>query len=278
MNDPALKVLSGIFRTEPFRDRLSKDGVGSCDWEEGHELGREFPLLFFSRRDVRELVRRNKTRPQFSKDSKRFSKGGTRSAHRNHRTSYGFSSGMASPMHHRSLSPSSPTSPTGARFANARAKPVVVSVAPNLSEDIHGGEDAHWNEDPGTAPVLAYGYCCSKGRRGGNEDRVMAKPRLNGCALTPSPPPRSFEAPARCSRRKPFLPSTGQSFPSPFVFVTLVTGPRRSLSLKLSDTRVYEPQIRAPEAPTRCSRCKAFLARIGQRENYLLTTYWSESA
>jgi len=29
-----------------------------------------------------------------------------------------------------------------------------------------------------------------------------------------------------------------------FVF-TLVTGPRRSLSLTLSDTRVYEPQIRA---------------------------------
>ena len=29
-----------------------------------------------------------------------------------------------------------------------------------------------------------------------------------------------------------------------FFFVTLVTGPRRSLSLKLSDTRVYEPQIR----------------------------------
>ena len=27
-------------------------------------------------------------------------------------------------------------------------------------------------------------------------------------------------------------------------FLTLVTGPRRSLSLKLSDTRVYEPQIR----------------------------------
>jgi len=30
-----------------------------------------------------------------------------------------------------------------------------------------------------------------------------------------------------------------------FFFVTLVTGPRRSLSLKLSDTRVYAPQIRA---------------------------------
>jgi len=28
-------------------------------------------------------------------------------------------------------------------------------------------------------------------------------------------------------------------------FFTLVTGPRRSLGLKLSDTRVYEPQIRA---------------------------------
>ena len=35
--------------------------------------------------------------------------------------------------------------------------------------------------------------------------------------------------------------------PNPFSFFlfTLVTGPRRSLSLKLSDTRVYEPQIRA---------------------------------
>jgi len=30
-----------------------------------------------------------------------------------------------------------------------------------------------------------------------------------------------------------------------FFFFTLVTGPRRSLSLRLSDTRVYEPQIRA---------------------------------
>ena len=30
-----------------------------------------------------------------------------------------------------------------------------------------------------------------------------------------------------------------------FFFFSFVTGPRRSLSLKLSDTRVYEPQIRA---------------------------------
>jgi hypothetical protein len=30
-----------------------------------------------------------------------------------------------------------------------------------------------------------------------------------------------------------------------FLFVTLVTGPRESLSLELSDTRVYAPQILA---------------------------------
>jgi len=32
---------------------------------------------------------------------------------------------------------------------------------------------------------------------------------------------------------------------SSFFFFTLVTGPRRSLSLELSDTRVYEPQVRS---------------------------------
>jgi len=35
------------------------------------------------------------------------------------------------------------------------------------------------------------------------------------------------------------------SKPTVFFFFTLVIAPRRSLSLKLSDTRVYEPQIRA---------------------------------
>ena len=34
-----------------------------------------------------------------------------------------------------------------------------------------------------------------------------------------------------------------------FFFFTLVTGPRRSFSLKLSDTRVYEPQI-PPNVPS----------------------------
>jgi len=34
-----------------------------------------------------------------------------------------------------------------------------------------------------------------------------------------------------------------------FFFFTLVTGPGRSLSLRLSDTRDYEPQIRARLGP-----------------------------
>ena len=42
----------------------------------------------------------------------------------------------------------------------------------------------------------------------------------------------------------------GDTVPPPvlailFFFFTLVIGPRRSLSLKLIDTRVYEPQMRA---------------------------------
>jgi len=35
-----------------------------------------------------------------------------------------------------------------------------------------------------------------------------------------------------------------------FFFFTLVTGSRRSLSLTLSDTRVYEPQLRARRGTT----------------------------
>ena len=42
-----------------------------------------------------------------------------------------------------------------------------------------------------------------------------------------------------------------------FFFFTLVTGPRRSLSLKLSDTRVYEPQIRARLGTTAHIRCSS---------------------
>ena len=39
--------------------------------------------------------------------------------------------------------------------------------------------------------------------------------------------------------------STSRSLPLSFFCFTLVTGPRRSLSLNLSDTGVYEPQMRA---------------------------------
>ena len=39
-----------------------------------------------------------------------------------------------------------------------------------------------------------------------------------------------------------------------FFFFTLVTGPRRSLSLKLRGTRVYEPQIRAHLESERSTR------------------------
>jgi len=39
-----------------------------------------------------------------------------------------------------------------------------------------------------------------------------------------------------------------------FFFFTLVTGPRRSLSLKLSDTRVYAPQIRDLEVTAPSAR------------------------
>ena len=47
---------------------------------------------------------------------------------------------------------------------------------------------------------------------------------------------------APCRRRTGGAGGQRGSF---FFFFTLVTGPRRSLSLKLGDTRVYEPQIRA---------------------------------
>jgi hypothetical protein len=40
-----------------------------------------------------------------------------------------------------------------------------------------------------------------------------------------------------------FVPGTQHVNLGIFFFFTLVTGPRRSLSLTLNDTRVYEPQI-----------------------------------
>ena len=76
-----------------------------------------------------------------------------------------------------------------------------------------------------------------------------------------------------------FTPSTGEEFlagPSGagyayldqvflFFSITLVTGPRRSLSLKLSDTNVYEPQMRAllgNHNTTRCFSSSLFLSSL----------------
>ena len=53
-----------------------------------------------------------------------------------------------------------------------------------------------------------------------------------------------YQTPA-LSPRNPSHPTTLLSTFFFFFFFTLVTGPRRSLSLKLSDVRVYEPQMRA---------------------------------
>jgi len=48
-----------------------------------------------------------------------------------------------------------------------------------------------------------------------------------------------------------------------FFFFTLVTGPRRSLSLKLRDTRVYQPQIRT-------GTCSASLGSTNHSERCML--------
>jgi len=47
-----------------------------------------------------------------------------------------------------------------------------------------------------------------------------------------------------------------------FFFFTLVTSPRRSLRLKLSNTRVYEPQIRAPLGTT-AHLCRVVVLKNG---------------
>ena len=61
---------------------------------------------------------------------------------------------------------------------------------------------------------------------------------------------------ARCRSRG--IPTPLHSSENPFFcfFFTLVAGPRRSLRLKLSDTRVYEPQLRA-RLGTRSARCRS---------------------
>ena len=68
---------------------------------------------------------------------------------------------------------------------------------------------------------------------------IVAMIRWTGLA------PWEFEFPIPGSLRSDFLdrrPCPGDLL---FFFFTLVTGPIRSLILKLGDTRVYQPQIRA---------------------------------
>ena len=56
---------------------------------------------------------------------------------------------------------------------------------------------------------------------------------------------RRFQHPELESFDDPGLSESREKVHPFFFFFTLVTGARRSLNLKLSDTRVYEPQIRA---------------------------------
>jgi len=59
-----------------------------------------------------------------------------------------------------------------------------------------------------------------------------------------------------------------------FFFFTLVTGPRRSLSFKLSDARVYEPQIRA-HLGTTAHFCKVV---VGETSRGRVRRRWTERA
>jgi len=64
-----------------------------------------------------------------------------------------------------------------------------------------------------------------------------------------------------------------------FFFFTRVTGPRRSVSLKLSDTRVYEPQIRARLGTTAGDVPRGVLLWQAPllRELLLLLLYYSQA-
>ena len=111
---------------------------------------------------------------------------------------------------------------------------------------------------------------------------------------------QAFHISARLSR-SPFISEYGDREPVPFFcfffffFFTLVTGSRRSSNLKLGDTRVYEPQIRAllgtdshfcevvvlklrtvPQVTSLDFTPDGSLLLTGS-ESSLLTTYWSES-
>jgi len=69
---------------------------------------------------------------------------------------------------------------------------------------------------------------------------------LNRCCCDPRRVVCAFLERARAASSLRVARSVAEAKRNPFFFLfTFVTGPRRSLSLKLSETRVYEPPIRA---------------------------------
>mmetsp|Transcript_28792 Transcript_28792/g.56260 ORF Transcript_28792/g.56260 Transcript_28792/m.56260 type:complete len:569 (+) Transcript_28792:128-1834(+) len=56
----------------------------------------------------------------------------------------------------------------------------MLSAKPNRANDEYGGEAAIYNEAPGEAPIPAYGFCVTMGRRPANEDRVSCNTRMSG--------------------------------------------------------------------------------------------------
>ena len=129
---------------------------------------------------------------------------------------------------------------------------------------------------------------------GNNKSRALGAPRaLNLMSLS-----RSLSLVAESSHAhfasRTRLAGSGDGGSFFAFFFTLVTGPRRSLSLKLSDKRVYEPQIRRSfwwNFRTNTLRQVQELLQNGlaplvahaekhkKKELLLLvlTTYWSES-
>ena len=110
--------------------------------------------------------------------------------------------------------PYSPAQIFGARILAPRARPLPQRV----TTAHHRSQTARHAPAPDTEPHSA-------GARGSWQDvsHRLAHRVQRSSPASPRKPLRSFF----------------------FFSFTLVTGPRRSLSLKLSDTRVYEPQIRA---------------------------------
>jgi len=67
----------------------------------------------------------------------------------------------------------------------------------------------------------------------------------------------------------------GTTLPKKVFFFILVTGPRRSLDLKLSDTRVYEPPQRSVAiAGSRCTSLIRNSGRLGPYSRTMLMALW----